>query len=89
MAIRHSRRMDLLVRPQARASSGRTRRSTTRPETRAPTGPAAGRPGYDFAIQAASGLMSITGAAQADGGQPTKVGVAISDELKMIAAVGL
>ena len=28
-----------------------------------PTGPAADRPGYDFVIQAASGLMSITGAA--------------------------
>ena len=37
------------------------------------------RPGYDFVIQAESGLMSITGAADEDGGQPTKVGVAISD----------
>ena len=36
-------------------------------------------PGYDFVIQAASGLMSITGDADADGGHPTKVGVAISD----------
>lgn len=44
-----------------------------------PTGPAADRPGYDFVIQAASGLMSITGDADADGGRPTKVGVAISD----------
>ena len=42
-------------------------------------GPAADRPGYDFVIQASSGLMSITGAADADGGSPTKVGVAISD----------
>ena len=37
------------------------------------------RPGYDFVIQAESGLMSITGAPDEDGGQPTKVGVAISD----------
>ncbi len=42
-------------------------------------GPAAERPGYDFVIQATSGLMSITGAPDADGGSPTKVGVAISD----------
>ena len=41
--------------------------------------PDAARPGYDFVIQAESGLMSITGAADEDGGQPTKVGVAISD----------
>ena len=46
-----------------------------------PSGPAAGLPGYDFTIQAASGLMSITGAPDEDGGQPTKVGVAISDVL--------
>jgi crotonobetainyl-CoA:carnitine CoA-transferase CaiB-like acyl-CoA transferase len=39
------------------------------------------RPGYDFVIQAESGLMSITGAPDADGGEPTKVGVAISDVL--------
>ncbi len=44
-----------------------------------PDGPAAERPGYDFVIQATSGLMSITGAADDDGGGPTKVGVAISD----------
>ena len=44
-----------------------------------PDGPAADRPGYDFVIQASSGLMSITGGADADGGSPTKVGVAISD----------
>jgi crotonobetainyl-CoA:carnitine CoA-transferase CaiB-like acyl-CoA transferase len=41
--------------------------------------PDPGRPGYDFVIQAESGLMSITGAPDEDGGQPTKVGVAISD----------
>jgi crotonobetainyl-CoA:carnitine CoA-transferase CaiB-like acyl-CoA transferase len=44
-----------------------------------PTGPDANRPGYDFVIQATSGLMSITGAPDADGGGPTKVGVAIAD----------
>jgi CoA:oxalate CoA-transferase len=38
----------------------------------------AGRSGYDFVIQAESGLMSITGDA---GGEPTKVGVAIVDVL--------
>ena len=40
------------------------------------TGPDAAKPGYDFVIQAVSGLMSITGA---PAGPPTKVGVAISD----------
>ena len=54
------------------------------------SGPAADRPGYDFVIQAASGLMSITGAADADGGEPTKVGVAISDVVSgMFGAVGV
>jgi crotonobetainyl-CoA:carnitine CoA-transferase CaiB-like acyl-CoA transferase len=43
------------------------------------TGPDAVRPGFDFIIQAVSGLMSITGAPVAEGGQPTKVGVAIAD----------
>jgi crotonobetainyl-CoA:carnitine CoA-transferase CaiB-like acyl-CoA transferase len=37
------------------------------------------RPGYDFVIQAESGLMSITGRPDEDGGEPTKVGVAITD----------
>jgi crotonobetainyl-CoA:carnitine CoA-transferase CaiB-like acyl-CoA transferase len=40
------------------------------------TGPDASKPGYDFVIQAVSGLMSITGEPE---GPPTKVGVAISD----------
>ncbi|MBL8132207.1 MAG: CoA transferase [Anaerolineae bacterium] len=40
------------------------------------TGARADHPGYDFIIQAMSGLMSITGA---PGGEPTKVGVAVSD----------
>jgi crotonobetainyl-CoA:carnitine CoA-transferase CaiB-like acyl-CoA transferase len=43
------------------------------------TGPDAERPGYDFVIQAVSGLMSITGASDGDGGGPTKIGVAIAD----------
>ncbi len=42
------------------------------------TGPHHDRPGYDYVIQAMSGLMSITGAAYGD---PAKVGVAISDVL--------
>ena len=54
------------------------------------SGPAAARPGYDFIIQATSGLMSITGAPDADGGGPTKVGVAISDVVTgMLGAVGV
>lgn len=42
------------------------------------TGPMADVPGYDFAIQASSGLMSITGEPD---GAPMKVGVAMSDIL--------
>jgi crotonobetainyl-CoA:carnitine CoA-transferase CaiB-like acyl-CoA transferase len=53
-------------------------------------GRAAGLPGYDFVIQAVSGLMSITGAPDAEGGQPTKVGVAISDVVTgMLGAVSV
>jgi len=40
------------------------------------TGPWSDLPGYDFAIQALSGLMSITGPVA---GPPSKVGVAVSD----------
>ena len=40
------------------------------------TGPEASRPGYDFIMQAESGLMSITG--QADG-PPNRLGVAFTD----------
>lgn len=36
-------------------------------------------PGYDAMIQASGGLMSITGAADEEGGEPQKVGVAIAD----------
>ena len=39
-------------------------------------GPNPAKPGYDFIVQAAGGLMSITGAAE---NPPQKVGVAISD----------
>ncbi len=54
------------------------------------TGAAATRPGYDFVIQAASGLMSITGAPDDEGGGPTKVGVAISDVVSgMLGAVSV
>ena len=42
-------------------------------------GPYAGRAGYDFLIQGMGGLMSLTGAPDAQGGEPTKVGVAITD----------
>jgi len=48
-------------------------------------GPYAMKPGYDFIIQAMSGLMSITGT-----GKPTKVGVAVSDLIAgLYAAVGI
>ena len=40
------------------------------------TGPDAGKPGYDFIVQATGGLMSVTGV---EGGPPTKIGVAMSD----------
>ncbi len=43
------------------------------------TGPDAAAPGYDFIVQAVSGLMSITGAPDDEGGVPTKTGVAVSD----------
>lgn len=42
------------------------------------TGPMRDAPGYDFAIQALSGLMSITGPVE---GPPSKVGVAVTDVL--------
>jgi glutaryl-CoA transferase len=44
------------------------------------TGPAAARAGYDFAIQALGGLMSITGERDGrPGAGPQKVGVAVAD----------
>ena len=47
-----------------------------------PAAPDPGRPGYDFVIQAESGLMSITGVPDGQpGAGPMKVGVALSDVL--------
>lgn len=51
------------------------------------TGPYKNLPGYDFIIQAMSGLMSITGTEQSG---PQKVGVAITDILTGLnAAIGI
>jgi crotonobetainyl-CoA:carnitine CoA-transferase CaiB-like acyl-CoA transferase len=51
------------------------------------TGPLRDAPGYDFAIQALSGLMSITGPVE---GPPCKVGVAVTDVLTgLYAAVAV
>jgi crotonobetainyl-CoA:carnitine CoA-transferase CaiB-like acyl-CoA transferase len=51
------------------------------------TGPLAALPGYDFAIQALSGLMAITGPPE---GPPFKVGVAVADILTGLnAAAGV
>jgi crotonobetainyl-CoA:carnitine CoA-transferase CaiB-like acyl-CoA transferase len=50
-------------------------------------GPDAGRPGYDFAVQARSGWMAITGEPE---GEPVKVGVAVVDVLTgQNAAIGI
>jgi crotonobetainyl-CoA:carnitine CoA-transferase CaiB-like acyl-CoA transferase len=52
------------------------------------TGPYAERAGYDAAIQAQGGLMSITGEPDgAPGGGPQKVGVAVSDLMTGMYAV--
>ncbi|UHL62739.1 CoA transferase [Paralcaligenes sp. KSB-10] len=48
------------------------------------TGPRAAEPGYDFVIQAESGLMAITGEV---GGEPMKLGVAITDLVTGMNAV--
>jgi crotonobetainyl-CoA:carnitine CoA-transferase CaiB-like acyl-CoA transferase len=51
------------------------------------TGPLSELPGYDFAIQALSGLMSITGPVE---GPPCKVGVAVTDVLTgLYAAIAI
>jgi crotonobetainyl-CoA:carnitine CoA-transferase CaiB-like acyl-CoA transferase len=51
------------------------------------TGPMRDAPGYDFAIQALSGFMSITGPVE---GPPCKVGVAVTDVLTgLYAAVAI
>ena len=44
-------------------------------------------PGYDLLVQAVGGLMSITGQSDAEGGQPTKVGVALVDILTGLNSV--
>ncbi len=55
-----------------------------------PDGPDAAKPGYDFIAQAVGGLMSVTGYSDADGGGPTKVGVAISDIVAgLLGAIGV
>ncbi len=43
------------------------------------TGPLADHAGYDFMAQGRGGIMSITGQPDEEGGQPTKVGMAIAD----------
>jgi len=48
------------------------------------TGPLAQKAGYDFAIQAEGGLMSLTGE---PGGEPQKVGVAVTDLMTGLYAV--
>ena len=55
-----------------------------------PDGPDAAKPGYDFVAQAVGGLMSITGFPDDASGQPTKVGVAISDIVTgLLGAIGV
>lgn len=55
-----------------------------------PDGPDAGKPGYDFIAQAVGGLMSVTGFTDDEGGQPAKVGVAISDIVTgLLGTVGI
>ena len=51
------------------------------------TGPKAGKPGYDFILQAETGLMAITGESD---GTPMKLGVAIVDICSgMMAAIAI
>ena len=47
----------------------------------------AAQPGYDAMMQASSGLMSVTGPPDSEGGGPQKVGVAISDIMTGMYAV--
>jgi len=55
-----------------------------------PDGPDSHKPGYDFVAQAVGGLMSVTGFPDAQGGQPTKLGVAITDIVTgLLGAVGV
>lgn len=50
-------------------------------------GPNAQRAGYDAAIQAEAGLMSLTGEPESQGGSPQKVGVAVVDLMTGMYAV--
>jgi crotonobetainyl-CoA:carnitine CoA-transferase CaiB-like acyl-CoA transferase len=55
-----------------------------------PDGPDAAKPGFDFVAQAVGGLMSVTGFGDDAAGQPTKVGVAITDVVTgLLGAVGV
>jgi crotonobetainyl-CoA:carnitine CoA-transferase CaiB-like acyl-CoA transferase len=55
-----------------------------------PEGPDSSRPGYDFVAQAVGGLMSVTGFPDAEGGHPTKLGVAITDVVTgLLGTVGV
>jgi glutaryl-CoA transferase len=55
-----------------------------------PDGPDAVKPGFDFVAQAVGGLMSVTGFPSDEGGQPTKLGVAITDVVTgLLGAVGV
>ncbi len=55
------------------------------------TGPYAGRPGYDFLVQAMGGLMSVTGPKAGEpGAGPQKAGVALTDILTgLYATIGI
>ena len=53
-------------------------------------GPKGGLPGYDAAIQAMVGLMSINGAPAQQGGEPTRIGIAVVDIVTGLnAALGI
>lgn len=54
------------------------------------TGPYKDRAGYDFLVQGMGGLMSVTGAPDAQGGEPQKVGVALTDIMTgLYATIGI
>jgi crotonobetainyl-CoA:carnitine CoA-transferase CaiB-like acyl-CoA transferase len=51
------------------------------------TGPQAQLPGYDAVIQGEAGIMDMTGVPADKGGEPTRVGVAITDYLAGLYAI--